>query len=209
MEGTTTNSTASSEGLNQSDQRQSGGNANGSSDDGTGDEQQQHRQQESETNENEDKDISSSDKAKPATSTAAASSSSSLSGAVAAGTQPTTTKATPSIAALNVYKRVAIIRGSNDVLTYEEPDGTVKSITDLHLAAVATVSKKLQDDWTKLNGLHNKNQAELRRFDFMPICASQLCNSFFLLVASSFHFSAVPNAIVDITALLDTTSTET
>ncbi len=43
--------------------------------------------------------------------------------------------------ALNVYKKVAIIRGSEDVLTYEEADGSCKTITDLHLAAVATVSK--------------------------------------------------------------------
>ncbi|KAG7362863.1 enhancer of polycomb-like protein [Nitzschia inconspicua] len=44
------------------------------------------------------------------------------------GTQP--------VAALNVYKKVAIIRGSDDVLTYEDADGNVKTVTDLHLAAV-------------------------------------------------------------------------
>jgi hypothetical protein len=44
------------------------------------------------------------------------------------------------VAALNVYKKVAIIRGSDDSLTFEDPDGNVKTITDLHLAAVATVS---------------------------------------------------------------------
>jgi hypothetical protein len=48
------------------------------------------------------------------------------------GTQP--------VAALNVYKKVAIIRGSEDVLTYEDPDGNVKTVTDLHLAAVESVS---------------------------------------------------------------------
>ena len=43
-------------------------------------------------------------------------------------------------AALNVYKKVAIIRGSEDVLTYEDGEGNFKTVTDLHLAAVATVS---------------------------------------------------------------------
>ena len=40
---------------------------------------------------------------------------------------------------LNVYKKVAIIRKADDVLTYEDSEG-VKTITDLHLAAAATVS---------------------------------------------------------------------
>ena len=44
-------------------------------------------------------------------------------------------------AALNVYKKVAIIRGEEDVLTYEDGDGNFKSVTDLHLAAVATVGR--------------------------------------------------------------------
>lgn len=43
------------------------------------------------------------------------------------------------VAALNVYKKVAIIRGSDDSLTFEDPEGNVKTINDLHLAAVATV----------------------------------------------------------------------
>lgn len=43
------------------------------------------------------------------------------------------------VAALNVYKKVAIIRRSADVLSYEDVDGNVKAITDLHLAAVETV----------------------------------------------------------------------
>ena len=43
--------------------------------------------------------------------------------------------------ALNVYKKVAIIRGEEDVLTYEDGDGGYKTVTDLHLAAVATVSR--------------------------------------------------------------------
>ena len=48
-------------------------------------------------------------------------------------------------ATLNVYKKVAIIRGSEDVLTYEDSAGNFKSVTDLHLAAVATVSRALDD----------------------------------------------------------------
>eukprot|EP00536_Pseudo-nitzschia_multiseries_P006982 jgi/Psemu1/65813/estExt_Genemark1.C_1560003 len=41
----------------------------------------------------------------------------------------------PAPAALNVYKKVAIIRGSEDVLTYEDGAGNFKTVTDLHLAA--------------------------------------------------------------------------
>lgn len=44
------------------------------------------------------------------------------------------------VAALNVYKKVAMIRKSTDVLTYEDADGNTKSISDLHLAAAASVS---------------------------------------------------------------------
>jgi len=40
--------------------------------------------------------------------------------------------------ALNVYKKVAIIRGSDDVLTYEDREGGFKTVTDLHLAVAAT-----------------------------------------------------------------------
>ena len=47
------------------------------------------------------------------------------------------------VAALNVYKKVAIIRRSTDVLTYEDAEGKSKTVTDLHLAAVATVSIKI------------------------------------------------------------------
>jgi hypothetical protein len=46
---------------------------------------------------------------------------------------------TKGVAALNVYKKVPIIRGSDDVLTYEDPDGNIKTVTDLHLAAVESV----------------------------------------------------------------------
>ena len=46
-------------------------------------------------------------------------------------------------AALNVYKKVAIIRGSDDVLTYEDTDGNFRTVTDLHLAAAVTVSPGL------------------------------------------------------------------
>mmetsp|Transcript_47547 Transcript_47547/g.136700 ORF Transcript_47547/g.136700 Transcript_47547/m.136700 type:complete len:549 (-) Transcript_47547:70-1716(-) len=42
------------------------------------------------------------------------------------------------VAGLNVYKKVAIIRKADDVLTYEDGEGNVKTITDLHLAASAT-----------------------------------------------------------------------
>ena len=47
---------------------------------------------------------------------------------------------TKGVAGLNVYKKVAIIRKADDVLTYEDNEGQVKTITDLHLAAAATVS---------------------------------------------------------------------
>jgi hypothetical protein len=47
------------------------------------------------------------------------------------------------VAALNVYKKVAIIRKADDVLTYEDSEGTVKTVTDLHLAAAATVRLSL------------------------------------------------------------------
>ena len=50
---------------------------------------------------------------------------------------------TKGVAALNVYKKVAIIRRSTDVLTYEDAEGKSKTITDLHLAAVATVCIKI------------------------------------------------------------------
>lgn len=42
------------------------------------------------------------------------------------------------VAGLNVYKKVAIIRKADDVLTYEDNEGNVKTVTDLHLAAAAT-----------------------------------------------------------------------
>jgi len=45
----------------------------------------------------------------------------------------------PAAAALNVYMKVAIIRKADDVLTYEDSEGTIKTITDLHLAAAVTV----------------------------------------------------------------------
>lgn len=67
------------------------------------------------------------------------------SGAIAGGgsgsgsgtTTPANTSA--AAAALNVYKTVAIIRGSDDVLTYEDTEGNFKSVADLHLAAVESV----------------------------------------------------------------------
>ena len=42
-------------------------------------------------------------------------------------------------AALNVYIKVAIIRKADDVLTYEDSEGNIKTVTDLHLAAAVTV----------------------------------------------------------------------
>lgn len=44
---------------------------------------------------------------------------------------------------LNVYKKVAIIRKADDVLSFEDADGSVKAITDLHLAAASTVGLQL------------------------------------------------------------------
>ena len=53
---------------------------------------------------------------------------------------PTNTPVATGVAALNVYKKVALIRSSEDVLRYEDESGQVKEISDLHLAAVETVS---------------------------------------------------------------------
>jgi len=47
-------------------------------------------------------------------------------------------------ATLNVYQKVAIIRKADDVLSYEDSEGNVKTITDLHLAAAATVSRSFR-----------------------------------------------------------------
>jgi len=52
-----------------------------------------------------------------------------------------TTTSKPGVAALSVYKKVAIIRKADDVLNYEDSEGNIKTVTDLHLAAVATVSQ--------------------------------------------------------------------
>eukprot|EP00934_Nitzschia_sp_Nitz4_P000268 Nitzschia sp. Nitz4//scaffold76_size158648//47065//48882//NITZ4_002538-RA/size158648-processed-gene-0.234-mRNA-1//1//CDS//3329557821//268//frame0 len=51
---------------------------------------------------------------------------------------PPNPNAAKGVAGLNVYKKLAIIRKADDVLTYEEADGAVKTISDLHLAAAAT-----------------------------------------------------------------------
>lgn len=51
--------------------------------------------------------------------------------------------------ALNVYKKVRIIRDSDDVLTYNDTDGNFRTVSDLHLAAAATVSSAINE--TKLN----------------------------------------------------------
>lgn len=44
------------------------------------------------------------------------------------------------VAALNVYKKVAIIRRPTDSLTYEDSDGNLKTVTDLGDAASSAVS---------------------------------------------------------------------
>ena len=44
------------------------------------------------------------------------------------------------IAALNVYKKVAIVRKSSDTLTYEDNDGNTKTIKDLAGAVSSAVS---------------------------------------------------------------------
>jgi hypothetical protein len=44
------------------------------------------------------------------------------------------------IAALNVYKKVAVIRKPSDTLTYEDAEGNLRTITDLGEAVSATVS---------------------------------------------------------------------
>jgi hypothetical protein len=41
-----------------------------------------------------------------------------------------------SASSLNVYKKVALIRRSTDILTYEDADGNVKTVTDLGEAAL-------------------------------------------------------------------------
>jgi len=51
--------------------------------------------------------------------------------------------------ALNVYKKVRIIRDSDDVLTYNDTDGNFRTVSDLHLAAAATTplhKPKLKDE---------------------------------------------------------------
>jgi len=45
-----------------------------------------------------------------------------------------------SVAALNVYKRVAIVRSEQDSLTYEDANGSLKTVTDIGPAASTAVS---------------------------------------------------------------------
>lgn len=47
------------------------------------------------------------------------------------------------VGGLSVYKKIAIIRKADDVLSYEDNEGTSKTITELHMAAAATVSLKI------------------------------------------------------------------
>jgi hypothetical protein len=51
------------------------------------------------------------------------------------------------VAALNVYKKVAIIRRSTDSLTYEDVDGNLKTVTDLGEAASSAVSLLVNVDF--------------------------------------------------------------
>lgn len=44
------------------------------------------------------------------------------------------------VSALNVYKKIAIVRRSTDALTYEDGDGNVKTVADLGKAASTSVS---------------------------------------------------------------------
>ena len=44
------------------------------------------------------------------------------------------------IAALNVYKQVALVRTSTDALTFEDDEGNLQTITDLGEAASSSVS---------------------------------------------------------------------
>jgi hypothetical protein len=46
------------------------------------------------------------------------------------------------IASLNVYKKVAIVRRASDTLSYEDIDGTIKTISDLGEAAATSVRLK-------------------------------------------------------------------
>lgn len=45
------------------------------------------------------------------------------------------------IAAINVYKKVAIVRRSSDTVTYEDSDGNIKTVKDLGEVASAAVSR--------------------------------------------------------------------
>ena len=61
-----------------------------------------------------------------------------------------------SIAALSVYKKVAIVRKSSDTLTYEDSDGKTKTISDLARAVSSAVSLML---YHCLIGYHFSNLA--------------------------------------------------
>jgi hypothetical protein len=46
-----------------------------------------------------------------------------------------------SIAAINVYKKVTIVRRSSDTVTYEDSEGNIKTVKDLgEVASAAPVS---------------------------------------------------------------------
>lgn len=46
------------------------------------------------------------------------------------------------IAAINVYKKVAIVLRSSDTVTYEDSDGNIKIVKDLGEVASAAVRRK-------------------------------------------------------------------
>ena len=48
------------------------------------------------------------------------------------------------IAALNVYKQVALVRKSTDTLTFEDEEGKLQTIRDLGEAASSSVSFGIQ-----------------------------------------------------------------
>jgi hypothetical protein len=61
------------------------------------------------------------------------------------------TPALKGVAGLNVYIKVAIIRRSTDALTYEDTEGVVKTITDLHLAASTAATVRPIIPWCHLS----------------------------------------------------------
>jgi hypothetical protein len=83
------------------------------------------------------------------------------------GNNTPASKGANKVAGLNVYIKVAIIRRSTDALTYEDTEGFVKTITDLHLAAsTATVRPIIRCHCRGSDG-----QASLIFFLFLVPCS--------------------------------------